>query len=228
MNKYYKLFLSYEKKVNFLSLRERILLFLAILGLVFYLWQVLILDTMFGSQTRIIENIKLVKKQVGQLTEQINVVAELIRLQPTMELTERINLLKQEKKNYEDSITTSTKQLIPPKEMAKLLEGILEQDNELSLIQMENLPVEPVFKQPDATKERISKEEEQKAQIYRHGLKLEFIGTYFATKHFLQALEKLPWKLLWDEFHYEVKDYPFASVQIVIYTLSLQKSCLGM
>lgn len=229
MNKYYKFFISYEKKVNSLTLRERVLLFCVVLGITYYLWHGLVLDTMFGSKEKIAENIKLVKQQVVQLAEQINAVAELTRLNPKVELSERINLLKKEKQEYEDSIMVLTKQLIPPQEMAKLLEEILVRDHDLTLVQMENTAEEPIFKQSGSGKgQKEQKEEEQVNQIYRHGLKLEFKGTYFATQHFLQKLEKLPWKLLWYEFHYQVQDYPVASVKVVIYTLSLQKSCLGM
>ena len=226
MNKYYKNILFLERKVNSLSYKERGLLFLAILVVVYYLWQTLVFDTMFGSKEKIAENIKLARNQVEQLTAQVNIIYEAIRLNPKTELSERIELLRKEKKKYEDSIAILTKQLIPPKEMSKLLEEILAMNKELTLVKMENVAEEPIFKQQDVGGK--AKEEATKIQIYKHGVKLELVGTYFATRKFLQALEKLPWQLLWDELQYEVKDYPYASIKIVIYTLSLQKSYVGM
>jgi MSHA biogenesis protein MshJ len=232
MNKYYKNILFLEKRINSLSSRERGLFFLVMLGIVYYLWQALIFDTIFGSKERIEESIKLAQKQVEQLTTQVNSIYEIIRLNPKTELSDRVELLRKEKKKYEDSIALLTKQLIPPKEMSKLLEEILARNKELTLVKMENIPEEPIFKQQEVsgkTKEELNKKDEHnKVQIYKHGVKLELVGTYFTTKNFLQALEQLPWQLLWDELHYEVKDYPYASIKIVIYTLSLQKSYVGM
>lgn len=232
MNKYYKNILFLERRVNSLSSRERGLFFLVILGVVYYLWQALIFDTVFGSKEKLEESIKLARKQVEQLTTQVNSIYEIIRLNPKTELSDRVELLRKEKKKYEDSIALLTKQLIPPKEMSKLLEEILARNKELTLVKMENIPEEPIFKQQEVngkTKEDLNKKDEpNKVQIYKHGVKLELVGTYFITKKFLQSLEQLPWQLLWDELQYEVKDYPNASIKIVIYTLSLQKSYVGM
>ena len=208
------------KKINALSLRERILLFITLLGAVYFLWEILIFDQLLGSKEKINYNIQAMQEQVAKLHVQMASVSKTIRTDPYKDLKEKIKTLKKENKKFEDDISHLTAQLIPPKEMTELLHKILSEDDELTLIRVENLAEKPMF----TDKQEVDEETIQRLQIYKHGLEIEFISDYFTTKRFLEKLEALPWELLWDELHYEVKEYPKAVVRVVIYTLSLQKA----
>ena len=245
MNQFYKTFLMYERKINALQQRARVLLTAAIIVMIYYLWQALIFAPIFEVKDQLMAKIKLQQTEIAQLIEQSNTMNETLNANKKNELAERVAALQQEKKTYEDNMERLGNQLIAPKEMAKLLGGILAKDHELALISMENIPQESIFNQTDSAPDRkqellpapdpsqinnqsnSKQEPQEQKQIYRHGIKLEFAGTYFATERFLQALEALPWQLLWGEFSYKVSAYPIATVQLEIYTLSLQPACLG-
>lgn len=232
MNKYYKQILFLERKVNALSGRERGLLLLVVLGIIYYLWQAIIFTPIGNSKATIAAKIKLAQQQITQITGQTATIEKTIQADPKYKLAKRIELLRQDKEKYATSVAALVKTLIPPQAMVELLREILTKDQELVLLNMENIPEQPVFKQLNEkqhVEQRLNnKPEANKIQLYKHGVKLELTGTYFATCKFLQALEKLPWKLLWSELQYEVTDYPYASIKMIIYTLSLQTSYIGM
>ena len=87
------------------------------------------------------------------------------------------------------------------------------------------LAEQPVFEEPE--NEEQFEQALARFQVYKHGLILEFTGTYFETQQFLNALEFSPWKLLWDELSYQVSTYPLAKVSITVYTLSLDKNWMA-
>lgn len=51
-------------------------------------------------------------------------------------------------------------------------------------------------------------------------IKLEFHGDYFATMHFFQRLENLPWYIFYEDFNYKVDLYPVANIRLTINTPS--------
>jgi MSHA biogenesis protein MshJ len=60
--------------------------------------------------------------------------------------------------------------------------------------------------------------------IMRHQFELQLEGNYLATRDYLHALEALPWKFFWDDIRYEVTRYPQAHITLNIHTLGLQDS----
>lgn len=56
--------------------------------------------------------------------------------------------------------------------------------------------------------------------ISRYELDLHLEGGYLDTLNYLQALEALPWKFFWTGITFAIADYPKASVDLEIYTLS--------
>jgi MSHA biogenesis protein MshJ len=100
---------------------------------------------------------------------------------------------------------------VPPALMANALSDLLKQNNQLTLIKLETLPVKP-----------------QPPLIYQHGLELHFSGTYADTLAYLTALETMPWNFVWDGINYQVKDYPIAEITLRVHTLSLEKSWLDV
>ncbi len=56
--------------------------------------------------------------------------------------------------------------------------------------------------------------------LYRHRAELSIKGQFGALMNYLQALQRVPGDLHWDRLQLSVADYPQASVQLTLYTLS--------
>ncbi|OSM01712.1 putative MSHA biogenesis protein, MshJ [Magnetofaba australis IT-1] len=71
-------------------------------------------------------------------------------------------------------------------------------------------------------------QEQQKASgVFRHGVKIEFQGSYADTREFLRRIEALPWTLFWDELDYKVDQFPGARIVMVVYAISREQEFLG-
>jgi MSHA biogenesis protein MshJ len=65
-------------------------------------------------------------------------------------------------------------------------------------------------------------------RVYRHGLRIELVGSYQNTLDYLGRLEALPWRLAWEALDIQVRDYPKTSVILTLYTLSFEEGWLGV
>jgi len=113
--------------------------------------------------------------------------------------------------------------LIEPKQMAKVLEVVLAQNTDLKLQRVQSLGAEPLS--PIKAKEG---EEAETLGIYRHGLQIEFKGSYLSTLKYLKALDKLPWNFYWDVLELNVDKYPVSTIVITVHTLSFHEGWIGV
>lgn len=123
-------------------------------------------------------------------------------IDPNVQLLE----LKAHYQRLQEQIQSLNKKFVPPPLMAKALSDLLKQNNQLTLIKLDTLPVK------------------QQQLLYQHGLVLHFSGNYLATLNYLKSLEAMPWNFIWDSIDYQVKDYPLAEITLRVHTLSLEKS----
>ena len=64
--------------------------------------------------------------------------------------------------------------------------------------------------------------------IYRHVLEVKFSGKFPDILKYMQSLENLDWKLIWDEIEIVTDEYPRITVKVVISTLSTRKEWVGV
>ena len=212
-----KLIVWYEQR----QLRERILLLLCVLAVLFFVWDSLV----FGS-------IGLRKKAVRNESNRLQLeVAELMTREQLVEarkgfdpdrdnrlLLEQLQAdLTKDQRQLEESVGS----LISPRQMPALLRQLLSRQQKLKLLSLENLPAEQL-----RIDEQVA-EEELGPVLYRHRLRLEFSGEYLATLRYLKKLENLPRRLVWEKVEIETLNYPQAKVLLQVYTLSLEKGWIG-
>lgn len=137
---------------------------------------------------------------------------------PNLSNRNKLAELKAEYNRLQELMMQGAKNFVPPHLMAVALSDILNQNNQLTLIKLDTLPVTTLLesKQP------------QLNPIYKHGLTITFSGSYLNTLNYLKALESLPWHFIWESIDYRVKDYPTAETTIRAYTLSFKESWLGV
>lgn len=206
------------QKFEILSSREKWLLISALLIVLWGGW-----DSFFYTP---------LKKQQAQLQQQLtNSKTELatqqqlaIQLQarsldnPKISQQKRLESLKVQYQQLLIKISQLDKKFVPPELMAKVLNDLLKQDKQLSLIKLDTLPPHTLL---EVSKQSLH-------PIYKHGLVLQFSGNYPATLKYLTTLEAMPWNFVWDSVDYQVKNYPQAEITLRIYTLSLKKDWLDV
>jgi len=162
-------------------------------------------------------------------TQQQELLVE-IENDPSMALSRRIDGVKRELIRTKQAMLDYTNTLIAPQKMALMLESMLHERGKLKLIQLENLPVTPLFDRTENDTNKVEEEEVQQDDVfglYRHGIRLQFEGNYMGSMQYLESLDNLPWKFYWENFTYEVQEYPLALITINIYTLSTSNWWIG-
>ena len=134
-------------------------------------------------------------------------------------------------------LQTSTADLIVPRDMPKILETVLHKTGGLTLVKLKSLGVQPLFveEDQDAKGKKPSLQQDNKKltadnidNAYRHGVRIELKGDYLTILSYLKSLEELEWSFFWDNFEFQISEYPEANAAVEISTLSLQQEWIGV
>lgn len=139
----------------------------------------------------------------------------------SIELRE-LQRLTDQQQQLDEKITTAVNGLIAPKEMARAMESVLKQQQQLRFVRIENLGATPLIEV------EASEGGAPEVGIYKHTMRIELEGSFLHTRDYLQALEQLPWKFHWESVELTMLDYPLARVIITVNTLSLNEGWLGV
>ena len=163
------------------------------------------------------------QSQTKQLQSQILVLKTKTNRDPDFQEKQKIKLLNEQISNLDVHLKERMHGLIEPKQMAKVLEVVLTQNTDLKLQRVQSLGAEPLS--PVKVKEG---EEAEELGIYRHGMQIEFKGSYLSTLNYLKALDELPWNFYWDVLELNVDKYPTSSIIITVHTLSFHEGWIGV
>jgi len=206
-----------------LQLRERnIVLILALVVLVF-VWDLVF----FSPVQKGIESAKgqmtTLANQMTTLNGQLIELAQLDNANPNKVLQTQKQQLNLAIEQLDSSIEGMTGNLIPATKMVQVLEDVLQQSGNLQLVRVKSLPVRKLM---SAANEATSGRQED--VLYLHAVELQLRGSYFEALRYLQALETLPWQVIWDQLEYQVIQYPQADIRLRINTLSGSDRLLGV
>lgn len=121
------------------------------------------------------------------------------------------------------------KQLVPPDQVAKLLEGVLMKERGLALVSLRKLPVQRYqtagAPAPNASASAPAKPVAGVADrsIYQHSFEVSVEGSYTELYAYLSRLEALPWQLFWGKVTLDAGAYPKLRLTLTLHTLSLNK-----
>jgi len=202
-------------------LRERVLLLLFLVVVLFFVWDALVMNPLAQH-----------KRNLGQASERMQIALDELETREKIVLTRKGHDPDRENRQLLERLTSETEKvrgrleasvgsLISPKEMPALLKDLLQRQKKLKLLSLENLPAEELQIDGQVAKEQLT------PVLYRHRLRIEFSGDYLATLDYLKKIEDLPRRLVWEEVEIETQNYPRAKVLLQVYTLSLDKGWIG-
>ncbi len=230
-----KLLTELAGRFNHLSVRERVLILCTGLFLFYSIWNFFFLQPLermrlsaLSEQQAIQNELKILEKS---FPNNITVSNDTIQQNYQTQLTQLYETLREQQK----AVQKITKTLIPPEQMTNVIENLLRKQVSLKLIKLQNLVAQSLLDtQLALTDEKINKPAIENTQltntpmVYKHGLSVEFSGTYLDTLAYLSDLEKANWKFYWDELQIETENYPILIIKMKVYTLSLTADWLGV
>ena len=206
-----------QERFQCLTPRERVIVVVTILAALWGSWDHFFYQSVALKQATLKQELISLNKQISsqqEITTQLEVGGN---IDPNADNQNKLNKLKAHYGHLQDQVMQGNKKFVPPSLMAKALNDMLKQNQELTLIKLSTLPVTTLLA-----------EKQQNFPIYKHGLVMTFTGKYTDTLNYLKTLENLPWAIIWESFDYQVKEFPMAEITVHIVTLSFEKDWLGV
>ena len=208
------------------TLRERAVLLLLAAVLVGLLWDGMLWSAQRARAARLAAELESGQTRIAALETQIRTLETEARTDPDAALKRQRQQLEAQMAELDRRLKEQMGDLIDPASMARVLEAILTRHTDLRLRRLENLPTRPLL--VDAEPDRQAGNEAPRAGVYRHGLEMEFSGSYLSLLAYLRELDALPWNFYWDALELKVERYPRAIIVIRVHTLSLDEGWIGV
>ena len=203
-----------------MSLRERVLIFLAVAVVL-----VAIADSAFFDP--ILNRQKINSQRIQQQQDEIRAMQVQLQAFAQARLSDGANAKRQrfEKRKIElaaldREIAASQRELVTPEHMAKMLSEIVKRNPNIELVSLRKLPAAGLSPAapPDSAPEGSA--------LYRHGIEIAVSGSYLNMLNYVSQLERLSAKIVWGNMDLQVGVYPKVTLRITLYTLSPDKTWL--
>jgi MSHA biogenesis protein MshJ len=131
----------------------------------------------------------------------------------------KLEALRENLKVMDTELVRVTAGLVPPREMARLIEQMLLKNRGLQVMRVESIPATPLLEGSAGV---------TGSMVYKHGMQVEVKGGYLDILRYLKSLEALPWKVFWGKVTLKTEKYPDSRVSLLIYTLSTHEAWIGL
>lgn len=224
---------QFEDWVNALSIRERLLVIIGVIAVVFLLWDKVLLSPLEVKAKQLEDGVKTQQQNLEKVRAQQQQILERAGKDPNQGLLKQIDAINKAIEELDETLRGMTVDLIDPQQMAMVLEEVLTRRTDLKLVRVEALPPQSLGQQIlEDTTEPAQQDTEIAADVvpgvYKHTLEIEFVGSYLSTLDYMKELESLQRRFYWGSVNFEVKEYPNAQVVIRVNTLSLNDAWIGV
>lgn len=213
-------------RIDAMSVRERGLIFIAVMVVLYLIAYNVVFGPMRAEQRRLEQDLRAKQEQIRAADLQIGALFSPDGKDANAANRAKIEALTQQVKELDSQMDRMTAGVVTPKEMAKLVEQMLIRNKNLELVRLEALAPTPIDGEVSAAP--VSGPAGANVTVYRHGMRVEFKGRYFDIVEYLKALEGLQWKVFWGEVSLQSDKYPISKVSVVIYTLSRYPGWIGV
>ena len=212
-------------RIDELTLRERAIIFIAILVVLFLGWYSYFMDPLMKEEKRLLTQLSNKRGQLQTLNTQFENMTGKTRADKDAMNRQRIAQLKQQIADMGVELKTATASLVTPQDMPEILRLVLNKSRGLTLLKLTGLGGTPLLVKTQGTESknggRPGAVKDGLGGAYKHGMKIQFQGDFYETLDYIRALEGLRQGFFWDEINFEVKDYPDSVTTLTLYTLSL-------
>lgn len=219
---------------NARSLRERVLIAAGGVAVVVVLMDTLLLNPLVVQQKRL--SAQLSEARMSIKTGEAMLAANLGKADPDEVKRRYRDELRKQIAEMDSRLQGLQKQLVPPDQVVKLLEGVLMKERGLALVSLRKLPVQRY--QTGGAQAKPAGSAAQPApgseagngaadrSIYQHSFEVSIEGSYAELHGYLTRLEALPWQLFWGKVTLDAGAHPKLRLTLTLHTLSLNKAWL--
>jgi len=215
-------------KFDALQPRERMMIFAAGVAIIAGLGFVLVIDGALARHKILAANTERHRVELVQLQKQNAELSRLLAQDPNAEGLKHVDDLRHQLGGYDTELRGVQQGLVPPKQMVRVLEDMLNRDSHVLLVKLRTLPVAALVEPAGgaAASADAKSAEQAKHLVYKHGIELTVEGNYLDLLEYQARLEKLPWRMFFARTSVNSADYPKVLMTITLFTLSLEEAWL--
>jgi MSHA biogenesis protein MshJ len=215
-------------KIEEMSLRERVMIFLAAAFVLISALNALLLDPLLLKQKTMSAQVVQQLEKMKELQAQMQALIQAKQDNQQSPLHQRIAALRQQLDEQDEYLQSRRDRLVAPDKMAEVLEQVLGKHGKLQLVAMETLPATLLIEKAATGSAESPSPAPDGRQIFKHGVQLTLRGGYAELTRYVTALEHLPVQMFWGDAQLRVDTYPEAELTLTLYTLSLDKTWLSI
>jgi len=209
---------SFVARFEALSLRERVLVGVSVIASIWLLWDWTAHQALERRAAAARNDIASLQQRIVSEQNAADQLQRQLAEDPNTKLNDEARVLTEEVASIDERLETLVGGFVEPSAMPVVLEDVLRHHHGVALKRVASLPVEPVRQESgDAV-----------PGLFRHSMRVELRGGYFAVRDYLEELEKAPWRFAWRSLDYRVDDYPQGNVVLEVETMSREKNWLGV
>ena len=231
-----------QEKIDARNLRERGLLFVCALAVVFLLWNLLVQSSFAKQQQVLNKQLQDISSQRQTLDAQVASITLALATDPNLEQKNHIAQIKAEISELDNQLGSLTQGLVSADKLPQILQEVLTKMSRLTLLRVQTLPADelPLIVAGDVDQQATpsiqaiqaspptTKTTSQGAGVFKHSVVVRVSGSYFELLEFVRLLEVSEWRFYWEQLDYRVTRYPNADILLRVYTLSAEKGYLGV
>lgn len=213
---------AWSMRIDALSFRERILVFLAVAGVALSLMFVGLIEPALKRQEQMLSSATGLQQEIFTLREQLAASEQLNQGGINTEL----GRLRAEAETLEKLLKARESGLIEPARMMATLKTLLAEQAGLTLIALDAEPGQPVLlARPESEAETEAPPAEDVQQpsaqaFYKHGVTLRLQGSYAQLTDYVARIEAQPWTVQWELARLDARRHPQLELTLKLNTLS--------
>lgn len=227
-----QLWLKTAAKINALALRERLIVFVALVAVVGYGIFALSVDLSQWHQKNLQSKIAKQRAEIAELQSKTEALQRK-QVDPDAANRARVDDLARQVNAIENTLQDLQKNLVPAQRMNALLQEMLTAEARPQLVSLRSLPVALLLVRPGspaaagaAASGQAPRPDTSVANVYKHGVEMTLQGSYAELHDYLARLEQSPWRMFWWRARLAAEAHPRLTLTVTIYTLSLDKGWL--
>ncbi len=230
MNKQWQ---EYSDKYLALTIREQYLIFLTGLVAIFFIAFYLFIDAKVIANKKSATQIVRLQSSIQSLKNSTIEMQTALQRDPNEDTRNKIAQYEAKLAKVDEKLLSLTSDLISPVQMRYALLDLLKLEKGVSLLSFELLGAQPLLEEPENTTAdgNVSSQldtNNSQLNLYRHGIKIKLSGSYFDLQSYLSQLENLSWKFFWQDFNFQLTEYPKSELEIEMYSLGTKKEFVGV
>ena len=230
--------LTLAARIDALSLRERGMVFGAVIAVLVFAGHTFVLAPQDLKQASLRDQVAQQNAAMAAIDAEITARVQAAQVDPDAPARARLNAMQQEMAQLGGQLLALEHGLVPPERMGPLLEGILRANGRLKLVSMRTLPAESLASPgaaasaaeatPAASGIAVGPTSGDVPLLYRHGVEVTVRGNYLDMVEYMSALDAMPTRMFWGRAQLDVETYPTARLTLTLHTLSLDRQWMKL